>query len=130
MGRFNHFRVIGGEDRSIYWTPDTGAQPIQGQMRRYWANQNWELGPLGYPVTGQFQPEFATSGLRQNFQGAYLTSGTFSATKKAYPTPEHSYGLVVFKCKWSNSNREPFTGIAHARKVVSILERATRKPAS
>ncbi len=46
IGRFNHF-----QSGSIYWTPTTGAQVVQGAIRNTWAQLGWEQGPLGYPVT-------------------------------------------------------------------------------
>jgi hypothetical protein len=50
IGRFNHF-VRG----SIYWTPDTGPMVVRDAIRQHWANQGWELGPLGYPVADDHQ---------------------------------------------------------------------------
>ncbi|MGH3434922.1 MAG: hypothetical protein ACRDRN_00480 [Sciscionella sp.] len=46
-GRFNHFSRNNG---SIYWTPDTGAQEVQGAIAAKWASLKWERGPLGYPT--------------------------------------------------------------------------------
>ncbi len=51
VGRFNHFTGSGGA--SIYWTPTSGAQEIQGAIRSLWATTGWERGPLGYPTTGE-----------------------------------------------------------------------------
>jgi uncharacterized protein with LGFP repeats len=45
VGRFNHFQ----RDTSIYWTPATQAQPVQGRIRELWQQTGWETGPLGYP---------------------------------------------------------------------------------
>ncbi|MDK3255190.1 DUF3152 domain-containing protein [Blastococcus capsensis] len=51
QGRFNHFSRPGGA--SIYWTAATGAHEVYGAIRGRWAETGWELGPLGYPVTGE-----------------------------------------------------------------------------
>jgi len=51
VGRFNHF--IGSGGASIYWTPATGAQEVQGLIRTLWAGSGWERGPLGYPTTDE-----------------------------------------------------------------------------
>ncbi|QXG74425.1 choice-of-anchor D domain-containing protein [Modestobacter sp. L9-4] len=51
VGRMNHFSGVGGA--SIYWTPATGAHSVQGEIRKRWAAQGWERGPLGYPVTDE-----------------------------------------------------------------------------
>ncbi len=47
-GRFNHFSKAG----SIYWTPQTDAHAIYGQIRIRWAALDWERG-LGYPTTDE-----------------------------------------------------------------------------
>ncbi len=68
VGRFNHFTGTGGS--SIYWTPATGAHDVLGAIRTRWAQQGWELGPLGYPVSD----EYSVSGGRResDFQGGSL----------------------------------------------------------
>ncbi|WP_431879610.1 choice-of-anchor D domain-containing protein [Amycolatopsis sacchari] len=51
VGKYNHFSRADGA--SIYWTPNTGAWSIQGQIRDRWAALGWEAGPLGYPITDE-----------------------------------------------------------------------------
>lgn len=46
VGRYNHF-----QNGSIYWTPSTGAQIIDGAIRDKWAELGWERSELGYPVS-------------------------------------------------------------------------------
>ena len=48
VGRFNHF-----QNGSIYWTPQTGAFSIHGDIRAKWASLGWERSPLGYPVSDE-----------------------------------------------------------------------------
>lgn len=48
VGRYNHFQ--GG---SIYWTPQTGANEVHGDIRGKWASMGWERGFLGYPLTDE-----------------------------------------------------------------------------
>ena len=48
VGRFNHFQY-----GSICWTPTTGAQSIQGAIKDKWAQDQWETGFLGYPLTDE-----------------------------------------------------------------------------
>ncbi|MFM2416756.1 MAG: hypothetical protein RL385_1479 [Pseudomonadota bacterium] len=55
VGRYNHFVLPGVEDRSIYWTPQTGAVGVRGAIRTVWANQGWESGALGYPTADEGQ---------------------------------------------------------------------------
>ncbi|MEY4066149.1 MAG: hypothetical protein RIR26_2357 [Pseudomonadota bacterium] len=49
-GRYNHF-----QNGSIYWTPQTGAFEVHGLIRQKWAQNSWERGVLGYPVTDEGQ---------------------------------------------------------------------------
>jgi len=48
IGRYNDF-----QNGSIYWTPTTGAQSIQGAIKAKWAQDQWETGFLGYPLTDE-----------------------------------------------------------------------------
>ncbi len=59
-GRFNHF-----QRGSIYWTPQTGAQPIYGAICSRWASMGWENSALGFPTSGEFA---IPGGRAQNFQ--------------------------------------------------------------
>ena len=48
IGRFNHF-----EGGSIYWTPNTGAHEVHGQIRDKWQSMGWETSFLGYPTSDE-----------------------------------------------------------------------------
>jgi hypothetical protein len=68
VGRFNHF-----EGGSIYWTPQTGAHFVIGQIRQAWADQGWETGKLGYPVTDELVTEGTDGkGRHSGFQGGVI----------------------------------------------------------
>ncbi|GAB7192229.1 hypothetical protein NUM3379_29380 [Kineococcus sp. NUM-3379] len=47
-GAYNHF-----EGGSVYWSAATGARSVRGAIRERWANQGWEGGWLGFPVTDE-----------------------------------------------------------------------------
>jgi uncharacterized protein with LGFP repeats len=64
VGRFNYFQ--GG---SIYWTPSTGAQEVNGPILNEWASLGWERSFLGYPTGDE------VNGV-QNFQGGYITTNS------------------------------------------------------
>lgn len=64
VGRFNHF-----EGGSIYWTPDTGAFEVHGDIRAKWAEGGWERGPLRYPVSDEMD---APGGRTSRFQGGHI----------------------------------------------------------
>ncbi|MFC7341167.1 PQQ-dependent sugar dehydrogenase [Saccharopolyspora griseoalba] len=49
VGRYNHF----AKPASVYWTPDTGAHGVWGDIRARWAALGWESGPIGYPTTDE-----------------------------------------------------------------------------
>ncbi|MEV7042686.1 PQQ-dependent sugar dehydrogenase [Amycolatopsis sp. NPDC051061] len=51
VGRFNHF-IKGTNVGSIYFTPQTGAHGIYGEIRKKWAALGWERG-LGYPTNDE-----------------------------------------------------------------------------
>lgn len=53
VGRYNHFVIVNQEARSIYWTPQTGAVSIRGDIRVRWAQLGWERSSLGYPISDE-----------------------------------------------------------------------------
>lgn len=63
VGRFNHFN---GGTASIYWTPQTGAHTIYGDIRRRWSELGWEKSYLGYPVSDEVA--FDAGGRANEFQ--------------------------------------------------------------
>ena len=64
VGRFNHFQ--GG---SIYWSPATGAREVRGSIRARWASLGWELGPLGYPTSNEYD---VPGGRRSDFRNGSI----------------------------------------------------------
>ncbi|MBM7805840.1 uncharacterized protein with LGFP repeats [Geodermatophilus bullaregiensis] len=62
-GCLQHFQ--GG---SIYWTPATGAQPVNGAIKERWGTLGWENGWLGYPAAAAVCGP-AAGGCSQVFQG-------------------------------------------------------------
>jgi len=72
-GRFNHFREMPGRaDKSIYWTPQTGAHEVFGLIRARWAELGWERSHLGYPTTGELPWSGARGGRMQSFTGGRI----------------------------------------------------------
>ncbi|MCC9145660.1 MULTISPECIES: hypothetical protein [unclassified Arthrobacter] len=55
---------------AIYWSPATGAHANAGGIRTAYANQGWENGPLGFPVTGEIK--IRDGGAYQSFQGGTI----------------------------------------------------------
>jgi len=50
VGKFNTFQNAGDH---IYWSPATGAAEIGGAIFDHWGTFGYELGPLGYPTSGE-----------------------------------------------------------------------------
>jgi uncharacterized protein with LGFP repeats len=54
---------------AMYWSPETGAQPVTGAIYDAWASLGYERGALGLPTSGEFQePQW----VKQNFQHGTL----------------------------------------------------------
>src|SRR5579875_60883 len=54
---------------AIYWSPETGAQPLTGAIYDAWAALGYERGALGLPTSGEIQePQW----VKQNFQHGTL----------------------------------------------------------
>ena len=51
LGWMQHFNRPDGA--SIYWSQSTGAHEVYGLIRTRYGQVGWELGPLGFPVTGE-----------------------------------------------------------------------------
>ena len=65
------------EHGALYWSPDTGAQPITGAIYDAWASLGYERGVLGLPTSAEIpEPEWIT----QNFQHGTLNYNRASAT--------------------------------------------------
>ena len=64
IGRFSVF-----QRGSIYWPPQTGAHEVRGRIREAWAETGWETGPLGYPVSDEYD---VPGGRRSDFQRGHI----------------------------------------------------------
>ncbi|OBH16789.1 N-acetylmuramoyl-L-alanine amidase [Mycolicibacter sinensis] len=57
------------EHGAVYWSPETGAQPVTGAIYDAWASLGYERGMLGLPTSGEIpEPEW----IGQNFQHGTL----------------------------------------------------------
>lgn len=65
------------EHGAVYWSPETGAQPITGAIYDAWASLGYERGRLGLPTSAELaEPEW----VGQNFQHGTLNYDRASAT--------------------------------------------------
>lgn len=65
----NGGRVVNFQRGAIYWTPETGAQPVTNDIIKKWGELQWENGDLGYPVDA---PAGKAEGLVQGFQRGFV----------------------------------------------------------
>jgi uncharacterized protein with LGFP repeats len=54
---------------AMYWSPETGAQPVTGAIYDAWCSQSYERGPLGLPTSAEIQQPLQ---ITQNFQHGTL----------------------------------------------------------
>ncbi len=62
-----HFQYRNG---SIYWSPASGAHPVEGKIKGAWADLGWEKSWLGYPTSGEYKQDGLVF---QNFEGGWLS---------------------------------------------------------
>ena len=62
-------RYVTFDKGAIYWSPDSGAEPVTGAIYDAWASLGFERGALGLPTSGEIQePQWIV----QNFQHGTL----------------------------------------------------------
>ncbi|MFB9378742.1 LGFP repeat-containing protein [Kineococcus gynurae] len=91
VGRFTHFQW-----GSIYWTPDTGANAVQGLIRDAWAQLGWETGVLGYPLISETRTP--------NGRGAYNHFQRGSIYWSPATSAHHVRGAI--RDRWAGSGWE------------------------
>jgi hypothetical protein len=81
IGRFNHF-----QNSSIYWKPSVSAHVLYGPVRDLWANQGWERGPLGYPITDEVPTSAESPNRFCDFENGVVEFTAATATSPARTT--------------------------------------------
>ncbi|HEU4360917.1 MAG TPA: cold-shock protein, partial [Mycobacterium sp.] len=70
-------RYVPFDHGAMYWSPQTGAQPVTGAIYEAWAALGYERGALGLPTSAEIQePEW----VGQNFQHGTLNFDRASGT--------------------------------------------------
>ncbi|MGY2129958.1 serine hydrolase [Blastococcus sp. SYSU DS0617] len=64
-GAVTHF-----EGGSVFWSPGRGAHALTGELHARYQAQDYQRGPLGYPVSDAYP---VAGGTRMDFQGGSLT---------------------------------------------------------
>lgn len=95
IGRYNHFN----NNASIYWTPNTGAHMVKGYIRQAWAEQGWERGRLGYPVSDELVTEGTNGrGRYSRFEGGEIRWTPEGGAKTTYYDVKVELWFSGFKC--------------------------------
>ena len=105
IGRFNHFENGG----SIYWTPDTGARAVWGDIRKHWESLGWELSYLGYPTSDEV--DFPEGGRASTFQNGGIYWWPDTGAIDLRDVVVHYTGLHCFgETDWDQSSNsdEPY----------------------
>ncbi|OBH07332.1 cold-shock protein [Mycobacterium sp. E1747] len=73
---------------AMYWSPETGAQPVTGAIYDAWASLSYERGPLGLPTSAELQEPLQ---ITQNFQHGTLNyerlTGNVTEVAEGITTP-------------------------------------------
>ncbi len=73
---------------AMYWSPETGAQPVTGAIYDAWASLSYERGPLGLPTSAEIQEPLR---ITQNFQHGTLNyerlTGNVTEVAEGITTP-------------------------------------------
>jgi uncharacterized protein with LGFP repeats len=73
---------------AMYWSPDSGAQPVTGAIYDAWGSLSFERGPLGLPTSAEIQEPLH---ITQNFQHGTLNyerlSGNVTEVVDGITTP-------------------------------------------
>lgn len=70
-------RYVTFDKGAMYWSPETGAQPVTGAIYSAWALLGYERGALGLPTSGEIQePQW----VKQNFQHGTLNFNRLDGT--------------------------------------------------
>ena len=105
VGRYNHFT----NGVSIYWTPETGAHAIWGDIRKRWEALGWERSYLGYPTSDE--QDFSEGGRANSFQNGGIYWWPDLGAIDLRGVILHYTGLVCFgETDWdqSSSADEPY----------------------
>lgn len=78
-GRFRVYR-----NGFIYWSPETGAHAVYGDIGLKWADMGRERSPLGYPLTDELDDPVRGGGRCNDFQHGMIRW-----------TPEHGTAVLV-----------------------------------
>ena len=132
-GRFNHFN---GDQATIIWSPQTGAQAIWGDIRRRWAELGWERSYLGYPTSDE--SNFPDGGRVNSFQRGGIYWWPDTGALDLNDVVLHYTGLVCLRETGETSGEDepyvlmgvvsPFSGAAFRSQTYSKVDSDTSRP--
>lgn len=92
IGRFNHFN---NDTASIFWSPQTGANRVWGDIWRRWVELGYERSYLGYPTSDEV--DFPDGGRVNSFQNGGIYWWPDTGAIDANDVVVHYTGLVCIK---------------------------------
>lgn len=102
IGRYNHFN---NNTASIYWTPNTGAVAIWGDIRKKWVSLGAERSYLGYPISDEV--DFAEGGRANEFQNGGIYWWPDTGAIDLRDVIVHYTGLYCFgETDWDQGSTE------------------------
>lgn len=132
-GRFNHFN---GDQATIIWSPQTGAQAIWGDIRRRWAELGWERSYLGYPTSDE--SNFPDGGRVNSFQRGGIYWWPDTGALDLNDVVLHYTGLVCLRETGETSGADepyvlmgvvsPFSSAAFRSQTYSSVDSDTSRP--
>ncbi|KQN33315.1 hypothetical protein ASE92_16070 [Pedobacter sp. Leaf41] len=132
-GRFNHFN---GDQATIIWSPQTGAQAIWGDIRRRWADLGWERSYLGYPTSDE--SNFPDGGRVNSFQRGGIYWWPDTGALDLNDVVLHYTGLVCLRETGETSGADepyvlmgvvsPFSSAAFRSQTYSSVDSDTSRP--
>lgn len=104
-GWYNHFQ--GG---AIYWTEETGAHEVHGDIYNKWASLSWERSFLGYPTTDEV--DFPEGGRVSVFERGAIYWWPDTGPIELNDVIVHYTGLFCFRettvDQWPSNSDEPY----------------------
>jgi len=112
IGSYTHF-----ENGSIYWSPQTGAHEMHGDILKKYAKLGWETGELGYPMTDELiAPD--GEGRYNHFQGGAIY---WTLKKGAFVVPARILAVWKQKSYEKGSLGYPLEDACHGSRDTDLI---------
>lgn len=133
QGRFNHFNNGGA---SIFWSPQTGANAVWGDIKKKWTELGWERSYLGYPTSDE--TDFPDGGRVNSFQNGGIYWWPDTGAIDLNDVVVHYTGLVCIRETGESSGADepyalmgiatPFNAYGLRSRTYSSVDSNTSRP--